>query len=293
MTQLMQKLIVGVILSSSFNIMAAQRFKLSAQQMEHVIHIANAINLLNPKLEESKYLEYAMGIHKAALKYGVDPAVLIAITQQETSFREGLPEGAAGEIGICQIRKLWLGRTSFKKEFNKQTINDLKKPQKSFLFAAWILRELQKSTEKGTLPYWSYYNSVRFENRLKYFLGVNRYLSVLNEFDPSKDRLIAVANANRSQHYNSMASKSHVPERWVSDASTRLKKQRESRLVKLHNTKEVSIALNTKYQNVRATRSPVQMAVAKMAQRRAISNTLIRAAVEWDTSALFEKPIQD
>lgn len=151
----------------------AQRF--SVKQMQEVISIAKFINLLNPNLEESKYLEYAGFIYEAADKYSIDPMVLIAIAQQETGFRENLPEGKAGEIGILQIRKMWLNNSHFVREFKKQNIVDLKNPAKSFLFAAWILKGLQgSSTSKDSLPYWSYYNSVHFESRFKYFLAVNR-----------------------------------------------------------------------------------------------------------------------
>ena len=157
----------------------------TTQTMQDVVKIARAISVVQPPLDDGKYLEYAYGIYRASKKYNVEPSVLISITKQETSFREDLPEGAAGEIGICQIRKMWLKQAKFKREFGAKTIRDLKKPSRSFLFAAWILKELKSQTtvSKGSLPYWSYYNAVRFSPRLKYFLAVNKNIAMLKKND--------------------------------------------------------------------------------------------------------------
>ncbi len=194
-------LILATLIISVPSLSLAKKFHLSGIEMEEVIQIANAINVVNPHLEEGKYLEYAMGIHRAALKYSVEPTVLIAIAQQETGFREALPEGAAGEIGIIQIRKMWLKNKKFVAEFKNQSINDLKKASKSFMFAAWILKGLRGQIQQGgTLPYWSYYNSVRFENRFKYFLAVNRNIATLRQFDASAwdSQMVATAEKDRA-----------------------------------------------------------------------------------------------
>lgn len=167
----------------------------TTQTMQDVVKIARAISVVQPTLDDGKYLEYAYGIYRASKKYNVEPSVLISITKQETSFREDLPEGAAGEIGICQIRKMWLKQPKFKREFGaNKTIRDLKKPSRSFLFAAWILKELKSQTvvTKGSLPYWSYYNAVRFSPRLKYFLAVNKNIAMLKKNDfLFSDRVLA------------------------------------------------------------------------------------------------------
>jgi hypothetical protein len=153
---------------------------LTAGQMQDVVQIARLIAFVQPGLSISKYFEYAYGIHVASETYAIDPVLLIAITHQETSFRENLPEGRAGELGICQIRKIWLRHRDFRKEFGNATLDDLRSPSKSFLFAAWILRDLKNiGRSSRTLPYWCYYNSVMFENRLKYFVSVNRTLVTL------------------------------------------------------------------------------------------------------------------
>jgi hypothetical protein len=152
-------------------------------ELKEVIRLAKAISVVQPFLEEGKYLEYSWGIFKAAQHYGIEAEVLISITEQETNFREDLPEGAAGERGICQIRKNWLQNKKFRKEFRKATIKDLHRPSKSFLFAAWILRGLKDQVTSNTLPYWSYYNSVRFENRMKYFLAVNKNIVALKRYE--------------------------------------------------------------------------------------------------------------
>jgi len=151
-----------------------------------VLKIARAISVVQPYLDNSKYIEYALGIRRASQKYGVEPSVLIAIAQQESGFRENLREGRAGEIGICQIIKAWLENPRFRREFGKVSKADLKKPAKSFLFAAWILSNLKGEVVSRTLPYWSYYNSKRFENRLKYFLRVNRVIAALRKHFPSR-----------------------------------------------------------------------------------------------------------
>lgn len=65
--------------------------------MQDVVKIARAISVVQPTLDDGKYLEYALGIYRASKKYNVEPSVLISITKQETSFREDLPEGAAGD----------------------------------------------------------------------------------------------------------------------------------------------------------------------------------------------------
>ena len=174
----MKKVLSIVLLSVSFFSSATpvRGQKLSSNEMKFVLRIAKAINAVHPRLSEKKYMEYALGIYRASVRYQVEPVLLIAIANQETNFREKLPEGLAGERGICQIRKMWLNNPYFIKEFNVQTTTDLENPSKSFLFAAWILSNLKKDAKKGTIPYWSYYNSVKFENRLRYYLGVSRYL---------------------------------------------------------------------------------------------------------------------
>lgn len=154
---------------------------LSPREMKEVMEIARRIHKVQPKLDEGKYIEYATGIYRAASHYGIESDVLIAITKQETSFRENLPEGAAGELGICQIRKMWISQPEFKNAFPTAKIKDLFRPAKSFMFAAWILKDLQMNSKKGIIPYWSYYNARRFEPRLRYFTAVNRHLNTLSQ----------------------------------------------------------------------------------------------------------------
>lgn len=192
MKRLSQNRIVATLMLSLMMVPPsfAHNFNMTNQQLAEVMKIAHAISVVNPTLDDSKYLEYASGIFKASQRYGVEPTVLIAITQQETGFRENLPEGKAGEIGIIQIRKNWLKQARFAREFKKQTVKDLYKPAKSFMFAAWILKELKESVSKSSLPYWSYYNSVRFENRFKYFLAVNRNIASLKRANGDDDRMI-------------------------------------------------------------------------------------------------------
>lgn len=156
---------------------------LKPSQMQDVVRIAKEISYLQPNLDEPKYIEYALGIYKASSKYGIDPEILIAITERETSFREDLPEGKAGELGICQIRKMWVHNKKFHKEFKHAVQKDLFHPSKSFMFAAWILKDLKMNANSNSLPFWSFYNAVRFEPRFRYFLTVNKNLAALRKYD--------------------------------------------------------------------------------------------------------------
>lgn len=167
--------------------------------MRDVLKIARAIRVVRPRLKEPKYFEYALGIYRASLKYNIEPSVLIAITQQETAFRQNLPEGRAGERGICQVLKSWLHNPKFKAEFKNAKLSDFADPSKSFMFAAWILADLKARITKGSLPYWSFYNANKFHNRFKYFLLVNKYVALLKKnehlFD---DRAIAAKEVSRA-----------------------------------------------------------------------------------------------
>jgi hypothetical protein len=96
---------------------------------------------------------------------------------------------------------MWIKQPKFKAEFHRATTKDLLTPAKSFLYAAWILKGLRDQPKtRRTLPYWSYYNSVRFENRFKYFLAVNHYISALrkNE-DFFSERAVATAQTTFSK----------------------------------------------------------------------------------------------
>ncbi len=162
--------------------------RLTHETLGEVVKIAHAIKAVQPYLGETKLMEYGLGIYRAATRFDIDAAVLIAIHQQETAFRENLPEGRAGEHGISQIRKMWLKQSAFKKHFKNPKIADLHNPAKSFMMAAWILKDLKDRLSKGkTLPYWSYYNAVRFENRFKYFVAVNRNLAALRKHQLSAE----------------------------------------------------------------------------------------------------------
>lgn len=153
--------------------------------MQEVLKVAHGISVVQPNLSDAEYVSLAIGIHRAAKRYGIHPSVLISITQQESGFRANLPEGPAGEIGICQILKSWLSNPKLVKHFGRMTIADLKKPATSFKVAAWILADLKDSSLSGPLPFWSYYNSREFKNRFKYFLKVTRNLSSLRKLAPS------------------------------------------------------------------------------------------------------------
>lgn len=157
---------------------------LTPDEMQEVIKISKNVGLAKPSLPDSKKLEYAVGIFKASKKFGIQPNLLIAIAAQETSFREDLPEGKAGEFGIVQIRKIWVKNPKLRRHFKNIKLKDLNVPEKAFSFAAWILNDLRRSAPKSSIPFWSFYNARGFEPRFKYFLAVNQKLSYLNQGVP-------------------------------------------------------------------------------------------------------------
>lgn len=151
----------------------------TTKAMAEVVKIAHAISIVQPRLEEPKYFEYAMGIYRAAKKYDIRPALIIAIAQQESSFQERLPEGKAGELGITQVLKSWMKNPKFRREFPHANSNSFKKPAEGFLYTAWILHELKQNEAPGTLPFWSFYNARQFKHRIKYFVRVNKHMGKL------------------------------------------------------------------------------------------------------------------
>lgn len=159
--------------------------------------IARAISWIKPGLEERKINIYAKAISKAARKYRVDPLTLVAIAHQESSFRENLPMGKAGEVGLLQIRRDWIHNPRFRKEFKNAKEQDLRNSDKAFTYAAWILRDL-KRTSRGArkLPYWTFYNARKFEMRAKYYVRVTRHLSAIQN-KKERYKLLAVAKSEK------------------------------------------------------------------------------------------------
>ena len=206
------------------------------QTMAEVVKIARLIAVVQPYLDETKLMEFGLGIYRASKRYDIDPDVLISIAQQETNFRENLPEGKAGEIGIVQIRKAWLKHPQFIREFGKASIKELRKPSKAFMMAAWILRDLKaRGSASRTLPYWSYYNSVRFENRFKYFLLVNKNIAALRKYAIAQGETVAplpavkaeprtIAKADEPLPVKKAATSLGSAGRWISDAVDKLQK---------------------------------------------------------------------
>jgi len=152
--------------------------------------VSNAIRRVRPSLPKEKVWSYAKAIAVASETYQVDPFTLVAIAYQESSFRENLPEGKAGEIGMLQIRKIWLKHSKFRKAFKGATVQDLNTPEKAFVFAAWILNGLKQSSCKKKLPYWTYYNARKFNNRFTYYLRVKRHLSSIESSRQARERLL-------------------------------------------------------------------------------------------------------
>ena len=179
-------------------------------EQNQVKSISDAIRRIHPRLSVAKRSEFSAAIYHASVRFQIDPQVLVSIAQQESSFRENLPEGAAGELGLCQVRKSWLSYEGFKKVFPGAKRGDLLKADKNFLFAAWILSTLKghvKEDEK--LPYWSFYNARKFKNRFRYFLSVNRYLEQVSiEARPISSSI--------SARYKGSVTRVASWERWIS-----------------------------------------------------------------------------
>lgn len=188
--------------------------------MQEVLKIAHGISVVQPNLTDAQYVSYAIAIHRASRKYTVHPSVLISITQQESGFRPNLPEGAAGEIGICQIIKSWLRNPNLIREFGKLTVADLKKPATSFKVAAWILSELKDASLNGPLPFWSFYNSREFKNRFKYFLKVSKNLSALRKHAPTvySDAVMVAASEQLNNKEELRRTREVATERQLPDA---------------------------------------------------------------------------
>lgn len=171
----------------------------------NVNEIAQAIHSVRPGLPEVKLLRYAAAIENASRTFGVEPLTLVAIAKQESSFRENLPEGRAGEIGMLQIRKNWIGNAKFRRVFKNAKIRDLHDPEKAFLYAAWILKDLRKTGMKTSLPYWTFYNARNYQSRFKYYLRVKRHLSSIETKSLKASEKIAVKKTNAQPRVLSVA----------------------------------------------------------------------------------------
>jgi soluble lytic murein transglycosylase-like protein len=183
----MKRLILLFILLGLIQVLpAAAEPEMSVEQIE------KAILWVKPSMENKRISIYAKAISKASKQFRIDPVTLIAIAHQESSFRENLPMGKAGELGMLQIRRNWIKNPKFLKAFKKVREQDLKNPEKAFSYAAWILRDLRKSNRSGKLPFWTYYNARKFENRLRYYLRVKRHLTAI-EVKKERFRMIATS----------------------------------------------------------------------------------------------------
>lgn len=143
--------------------------------------IEGNIRRLNPYMHPEKVASFAAYIRDASDRYEIDPSVLVAISFQESSFRENLPEGPAGELGVCQIQKYWVYDPRFVREFGRVTFRKLSSTRFNYLVAAWILDQARNQYgDDAVTPFWTYYNSAILKYRLAYFKRVVRHLSKLS-----------------------------------------------------------------------------------------------------------------
>lgn len=179
----------------------SQTLDLNGDAVMIVKRLKRQIKLVQPFLKEKKYTEYAVGIYRASLRYGIAPHTLIAIIKQESAFRENLPEGKAGELGIAQIRKNWIQNPHFRREFKRATIADLHSPAWSFMFAAWILKDLRTSVRQSQTPYWTFYNSRALKHRMAYLKRVGRYLSAIETGTPVYRAVAQAEESNVAKYW--------------------------------------------------------------------------------------------
>jgi hypothetical protein len=146
-----------------------------------VADLMQAALILKPRMNASKATSLAIGARAAAKRYNVDPYLLLSIAFQESSFREGLPKGPAGELGVCQVIYSWASNPSFVKEFGHRTEQDFRSVSNSFKYAAWILHTVRKERKASPeLPVWTFYNGYAVHARARYFKKVSVHLVAIN-----------------------------------------------------------------------------------------------------------------
>jgi len=164
------------------------------------LSLARSIAQVHPYLPKRKRLRYSLAIVKAAKYYRVDPVLLAAMAYQESSFRENLGRGPAGEYGIAQICEHWLRKPDFVKRFGHRKPADLNNPFKAFHYMAWILSTLKNSVKSKTLPYWTHYNSKSYVHRLAYSRKVQRHLDRLEgPFRQNRKKISAIVARKRKK----------------------------------------------------------------------------------------------
>jgi hypothetical protein len=140
-----------------------------------------AVGVLSPRLSKERAIQYSLGAVVAGNHYQVDPMLLIAIAFQESSLREKLPEGPAGERGICQVLKSWATNNKFRKEFGVVRDSDFDVASNNFKFAAWILHQNNHQYASRTeLPAWTFYNAQARAARARYYAKVSYHLARVN-----------------------------------------------------------------------------------------------------------------
>ena len=84
---------------------------------------------------------YDRTIRQAALRYGVDPALVKAVIWRESGFKASA-RGKAGEIGLMQIRELAAIEWSAAERVRGFEMNQLLDPETNALAGTWYLAQL-------------------------------------------------------------------------------------------------------------------------------------------------------
>ncbi len=86
-------------------------------------------------------LEYAQIVRGHAARYGLDPALLAAVIEQESSF-DANARSSAGAIGLMQLTPQTAKGIAIRTGGSRFTLSDLTDPEINIRYGAWYLRHL-------------------------------------------------------------------------------------------------------------------------------------------------------
>jgi len=146
-----------------------------------------AIKKLNKSMNSKKAFKYSNAIYKHSKRYGVDPLRLVAIAQQESSFRNVVLKK---NRKVCSYPKRCTGTDIIEAtdvgfyQFHIKTIQrrnlDVYKVLNDFDYAtrhaAWILNgKMNMCKKKYPKTSWACYHSATPKHHYKYVKTINKY----------------------------------------------------------------------------------------------------------------------
>ncbi|MCL4176308.1 MAG: lytic transglycosylase domain-containing protein [Verrucomicrobia bacterium] len=90
-----------------------------------------------------KERQFEVPILAAARKYQVDPALVKAVVWRESRF-DALARGAAGELGLMQLREAAAGEWANAEKLSQFTFDQLRDPVTNTMAGTWYLSRLLK-----------------------------------------------------------------------------------------------------------------------------------------------------